>query len=276
MIPYAFKYRRPESVAEAQAMFAQSRDAKYLAGAQTLIPAMKQRLANPAELIDLSALVELKRIALRGNAVILGAGMAHGDVAESPEIRRRIPALSQLAGMIGDPAVRHRGTLGGSLANSDPAADYPAAVLGLGATIQTTKRSIAADAFFLGMFQTALEDGEIITEVAFPIPRLAAYAKFPNPASRYATVGVFVAGFADRARVAVTGAGPFAFRVGAMEGTLSRRFHPEALARISIPSDGLNSDLHASAEYRSHLVTVVAKRAAASALHSAHEGESSP
>jgi carbon-monoxide dehydrogenase medium subunit len=194
--------------------------------------------------------------------------MRHADVAASPDVRALIPALAHLASLIGDPAVRHKGTLGGSLANNDPAADYPAAVLALGATVKTTRRTMVADEFFTGMFQTALEDGELITQVAFPIPTRAGYAKFPNPASRYALVGVFVAVFDGAVRVAVTGAAPCVFRIPKMEHALARRFLPDALATVAIKPDGLNSDLFASAEYRAHLVTVMARRAVAAALES--------
>jgi aerobic carbon-monoxide dehydrogenase medium subunit len=269
MIPYAFRYRRVKSVAEAQSLFYGCEDPEYLAGGQTLIPAMKQRLANPSDLIDLSALSELKFVELRGSAVVIGAAVCHRDVADSQEIGHHIPALAFLAGSIGDPAVRHMGTLGGSLANSDPAADYPAAVLGLGATIRTTRKTIDADAYFLGMFQTALGDGEIIMDVSFPLPERAGYAKFPNPASRYAMAGVFVSQREGEVRVAVTGAGPCVFRMREMEEALTRHFAPEAIAGISVPGDGMNSDIHASAEYRAHLVTVMARRAIEQALEHA-------
>lgn len=265
MIPYAFNYHRAGSLAEAQALFAAAQEAKFLAGGQTLIPAMKQRLSAPTDLIDIGQLKELSFIDERNGAIVIGAGTRHGDVAASALVRRRIPALAKLAEEIGDPAVRHMGTLGGSLATSDPAADYPAAVLGLGANIITARRTIAADDYFLGLFQTALEDGEIITEVTFPIPRRAGYAKFRNPASHYAIVGAFVAEMDAGRRVAVTGAGPFAFRVAQMEKALGQRFDASSVAEVSIAADGLNSDLHASAEYRAHLVTVMAKRAVVAA-----------
>jgi carbon-monoxide dehydrogenase medium subunit len=265
VIPYTFNYHRAGNLAEAQALFANAPEAKFLAGGQTLIPAMKQRLSAPSDLIDIGQLKELSFIDERNGAIGIGAGMRHGDVAASQLVRRRIPALAELAEEIGDPAVRHMGTLGGSLATSDPAADYPAVVLGLGANIITTQRTIAADDYFLGLFQTALADGEIIREVAFPIPRQAGYAKFRNPASHYAIVGVFVAKMDSGMRVAVTGAGPHAFRVAQMEEALGRRFDASSVAEISISADGLNSDLHASAEYRAHLVTVMAKRAVVAA-----------
>jgi len=263
MIPYPFTYHRPKSLAEAAKLF--HGDAKFLAGGQTLIPAMKMRLANPSALIDISGLKELSFVRAGGDAVVIGAGTKHFDVANSAEVKRAIPALADTAEQIGDPAVRHMGTLGGSLANNDPAADYPAAVLALGATIKTTKRSIAADDFFTGMFSTALDDGEIITEVSFPVPERAAYAKFPNPASRYAMAGVFVAKTKHGVRVAVTGAAPCVFRVKEMEAALAKNFAPDAVAKIAVAADGMNSDIHATAEYRAHLVTVMAGRAVAAA-----------
>lgn len=266
MIPYAFHYRRAASLAEAQALFAQAEDAKFLAGGQTLIPAMKQRLSQPSALIDIGGLKELAFIEERNGTIVIGAATRHCDVAASALVRKTIPALAELAEEIGDPAVRHMGTLGGSLATSDPAADYPAAVLGLGATVVTTRKSVGADDYFLGLFQTALEDGEIITEVAFPVPRRAGYAKFRHPASHYAVVGVFVAQTDAGVRVAATGAGPCAFRVAEMEDALRRRFAEESVTGISVSAEGLNGDLHASAGYRAHLVGVMARRAVATAL----------
>jgi carbon-monoxide dehydrogenase medium subunit len=261
MIPYAFEYRRAKSLGDAEAILSGNADAKLLAGGQTLIPTMKQRLANPPVLVDISGLKELSFIRVVGDAIVIGAGTKHGTVGSSAEVKRTIPALAYMASHIGDPAVRAMGTLGGSLANNDPAADYPAAALALGATITTTKRSIAADDFFTGMFSTALEDGEIITEVSFPIPERAGYEKFRNPASRYPMAGVFIAKFRNGVRVAVTGAAPAVFRVAAMETALAKNFTADAIAGIEIPADGLNADIHASAEYRAHLVTVMAKRA---------------
>lgn len=266
MIPYPFKYERAKSLAEAEQLIKRSPEAKLLAGGQTLIAAMKLRLASPSELIDISGLKELAFIRVDRDNVVIGAGTKHADVAASADVKRALPALAMLAGMIGDPAVRHMGTIGGSVANNDPAADYPAAVLGLGATIVTTRRSVGADSFFTGMFSTILEDGEIIKEISFPVPERAAYKKFANPASRYALVGVFVAKTKAGARVAVTGAGPCVFRVPAMEAALSRSFAPNAVASIKVDDSGLNSDIHGSAEYRAHLVTVMAKRAVADAL----------
>ena len=265
MITYPFAYTRATSLNEAATLIAGNPGAKILAGGQTLIPTMKQRLAQPPMLIDISGLKELAFIRAGGEDVVIGAAAKHADVATSDEIRKAIPALAHLAGEIGDPAVRHLGTIGGSLANNDPAADYPAAALGLGATLKTTKREIAADDFFTGMFDTALEDGEILSEVSFPIPEKAGYAKFPNPASRYAMVGVFVAWTKSGARVAVTGAGSCVFRVPEMEAALASSFTAEAVANVKVPSDNLNSDLHGSAEYRAHLVTVMTKRAVAAA-----------
>ena len=261
-----FRYLRATSVADADALYAKTADAKYIAGGQTLIPTMKQRLAAPAALIDLSRIADLAFIRHDKGRLVIGAGTCHADVAASSHTRTLIPALAMLAGLIGDPAVRHKGTIGGSLANNDPAADYPAAVLGLNATVKTSRRTIDADAFFTGLFQTALSDGELITDIAFPTPLRAGYAKFPNPASRYALVGVFVSQFPDGVRVAVTGAGPCVFRVPEMERPLNKSFTPDSVARVQVAPDGLNSDLFASAEYRAHLVTVMTKRAVAAAL----------
>jgi aerobic carbon-monoxide dehydrogenase medium subunit len=227
----------------------------------TLLPTMKLRLARPSDIVDLGDIDELQGIAVDGNAVEIGAGARHADVAASADVQRLIPALAFLAAQIGDPQVRNRGTLGGSLANSDPAADYPAAVLGLGAMIRTDRREIPADDYFLGMFETALEPDEIVQSVRFPAPKRAGYAKFPNPASRYAIVGVMVAETGDGVRVAVTGAGPCVFRAQAFEAALKREFKAAALDGLDVDAADLNSDLHASAAYRAHLVGVMAKRA---------------
>ena len=262
---YSFNYIKPKSLDEARKLFENNGDAKFLAGGQTLIPTLKQRLAQPTALIDLGGIAALAGIKVAGGAVVIGAGTKHNDVATSADVKKAIPALAHLASHIGDPAVRHMGTLGGSIANSDPAADYPAAVLGLSAEIKTTSRTIKADDFFTGMFETALEEGEIITEVSFPVPEKAAYMKFPNPASRYAMVGVFVAKTKAGVRVAVTGAASAVFRQSAMEAALAKSFTPDAVAGIKVSPDNLNSDLHGSAEYRAHLVTVMAKRAVAAA-----------
>ncbi len=266
MIPYPFTYRRAKSVDDAVALLSAAPDGKLLAGGQTLIATMKMRLANPSDLIDISGIKELSYIRMDAGGVAIGAATTHYEVASSKDVAKAIPALAHVASVIGDPAVRYKGTLGGSVANNDPAADYPAAVLGLGATIRTNRRSIAADDFFQGMFTTALEDGEIVTEISFPVPQKAAYKKFANPASRYAMAGVFVAKFADGVRVAVTGAGPAVFRVAEMEAALATSFTPDAVAKIAVDASGLNSDIHGSAEYRANLVTVMAKRAVAEAV----------
>ncbi|HXZ53600.1 MAG TPA: xanthine dehydrogenase family protein subunit M [Burkholderiales bacterium] len=263
---HAFDYHRPSSLADASRLAGKGADAKLLAGGQSLVQAMKLRLSAPSDLIDLNAIGELRGIKSDGKTVTVGAMARHAEVASSADVKKAIPALAALAGMIGDRQVRNQGTIGGSLANNDPAADYPAAVLGLGATVVTNKRRIEADRFFKGMFETALEPGEIITQVSFPAPKRAAYVKFKNPASRFAIVGVFVADTGSGVRVAVTGAGPSVFRQADMEKALSARFDPAAVAGVKQKADGLNSDLHASAEYRAHLVSVMAKRAVEAAL----------
>ena len=260
---YAFDYQKVSSVADAAAALAKNPDAKLLAGGQTLIASMKLRLANPPQLLDLGNVPELRGIKVDAGSVTIGAMMRHGEVAASSEVKRAIPALAALAAGIGDRMVRNMGTIGGSIANNDPAADYPAGVVGLNATVVTNKRKIAADDFFKQLFETALAPGEIITAVSFPVPKRAAYMKFKNPASRYAIVGVFVAKTPGGVRVAVTGAGPCVFRAPAMETALAANFSPDAIKDIQIPQDGLNSDIHASAEYRAHLVNVMARRAVA-------------
>ncbi len=263
---YSFDYHKAGSVADAAAVLAKNPEAKLLAGGQTLIASMKLRLASPSALVDLRDVAELRGIKADAGTVTVGAMTRHAEVAASPEVRKAIPALARLAAGIGDRMVRNMGTLGGSVANSDPAADYPAALLGLNATINTDKRKIAADQFFTGMFETALQPGEIITSVAFPVPKRAAYMKFDNPASRYAIVGVFVADTGSGVRVAVTGAAGSVFRVPDMEKALSAKFAPEAVAGIQVAAAALSSDMHASAEYRAHLITVMARRAVAQAL----------
>jgi carbon-monoxide dehydrogenase medium subunit len=263
---HSFDFHRPESADAAVALRVGRADALYLAGGMTLIPTLKQRLSAPSDLIDLAAVPGLAGIEAQSGALRIGAMTRHADVASSNVVRGAIPALADLAGQIGDAQVRHRGTLGGSVANSDPAADYPAAVIGLGATIETNTRTIAADDYFKDLFETALKPGELIRAIVFPAPARAAYCKFPNPASRYATVGVFVADFGGRVRVGVTGAGPCAFRATAFEEALSKRLDPAALDGLAIAADRLNSDLHASAEYRAHLVGVMARRAVAKLL----------
>jgi carbon-monoxide dehydrogenase medium subunit len=262
---HAFEYHRPGSTKDALAL-GKKDEARYLAGGQSLVQAMKLRLSSPSDLIDLGFLKELSFVKSTKDGVEIGAMTRHADVAGSKEVQKAIPALAALAGMIGDRQVRHMGTLGGSLANNDPAADYPGAALGLGATIVTDKRRIEADKFFKGLYETALEPGELITSVSFPVAKRAAYMKFKNPASRFALVGVFVADFGGKVRVAVTGAGPVVFRQAEMEQALSAKFAPEAVASIKLKPDGLNNDLHASPEYRAHLITVMAKRAVEAAL----------
>jgi carbon-monoxide dehydrogenase medium subunit len=263
---YQFNYHKASSVADAAALLARNADAKLLAGGQTLIAAMRLRLAAPPELVDLGAIAELRGIKVEGGTLTIGAMASHAAVAASNEVAQSIPALAALAATIGDRMVRNMGTIGGSVANNDPAADYPAGVLGLGATVNTNKRAIAADQFFKGMYETALEPGEIITSIGFPVPKRAGYAKFKNPASRYAIVGVFVSEGDGGVRVAVTGAGPSVFRVPEMEKALSAKFSPDAVATIKATASGLNSDIHASSEYRAHLITVMAKRAVQAAL----------
>jgi len=258
-----FDYLRPKSLADAVAAFRNAGDGRYLAGGQTMIPVMKQRLASPSHVIDLAALPELKGVAVKDGVVSIGAMTRHAEVAASKDVRAAIPALADLADGIGDPHVRNRGTIGGSIANNDPAADYPAAVVGLNATVVTDRRRLAADDFFTGLFETALEEGELITRVEFPVPGAAAYEKFLHPASRFAIVGVFVARAKSGVRVAVTGAGGCVFRVAAMEAALTKSFWPDAVKGIAVAADGLNSDIHGSAGYRAHLVGVLAARAVA-------------
>lgn len=263
---YQFDYHRPASVAEARELFRNCEDGMYLAGGQTLIPTLKQRLAAPTDVIDLSGIAELSGVQISSDRISVGAFTRHAEVADSPEIRQVLPVLSALAGQIGDAQVRNRGTLGGSVANSDPAADYPAAVVALGATVHTDSRSISADDYFKDLFETALEPGEILTRIEFQCPTRAAYRKFPNPASRYATVGVLVADFSGDIRVGVTGAGPCAFRATALEDLLREELSVAAVEQVEVPDAGFNSDLHASAEYRAHLVKVMARRAVADLL----------
>jgi carbon-monoxide dehydrogenase medium subunit len=260
---YEFNYHKPTSLDEVANLLSANEEAKIVAGGMTLIPTLKLRLAKPSDLVDLAAITSLRGITDAGDAIVIGAMTRHAEVERSPVVKQGIPALSALAHMIGDPAVRNRGTIGGSISNNDPAADYPAALVALGATVHTTKRQIAADNFFTGMFETALEPGEIVTSVRFPKLQAACYQKFKNPASRYAIVGVFVARTGGGVRVAVTGAGPVVFRVPEMEAALARSFTPEAIKDITIADGGLNSDIHASAEYRAHLVGVMARRAVA-------------
>ena len=259
---YEFKYHRPATVRQAANLLVKNEDAKLIAGGHTLVPVMKQRLANPSHLVDLSHIEGLNAIEMKGRSLVIGATASHAEVASSAVVGEAIPALAQLAGQIGDPAVRHRGTIGGSLANNDPTADYPAAVLALGATIVTNKRRLKPEEFFRGLFSTALESDEIITKVMFPLPKKAAYVKFRNQASRYALVGVFVAKRPSDVRVAVTGAGANGvFRLASFEEALKKRFSHKVLDGLAVSAEGLNSDLHGGAEYRAHLIAVLARRA---------------
>jgi carbon-monoxide dehydrogenase medium subunit len=264
---YETTYHRPSSVDEAAALFAKGSEAKYLSGGHTLIPVMKQRLASPSDVIDLGRIKDLVGIEVSADAVTIKAATTHYDVAMSAAVRKAIPALAHLASLIGDPAVRHRGTIGGSIANNDPAADYPAGVLALGATIKTNKRSISADDFFKGLFTTALADGEIITAVSFPIPAKAGYSKFPHPASRFALTGVFVVKTrAGDVRVAATGASQSGvMRVPAIEAALKAGWSAGALDSVKISADGLMSDIQGSSDYRANLIKVMAQRAVTAA-----------
>ena len=264
---YQTTYHRASSVDEATSLFAKGNEAKYLAGGHTLLPVMKQRLAQPSDVIDIGKIKDLVGIEVTGDAVTIKAATTHYDVANSAAVQKAIPALAHLASTIGDPAVRHRGTIGGSLANNDPAADYPSAVLALGATVTTNKRTIAAGDFFKGLFTTALDDGEMITQVSFPIPAKAGYSKFPHPASRFALTGVFaVKTKAGDVRVAVTGAFQSGVaRVGAIETALKANWAAAALDGVTVSADNLMSDIHAAADYRANLIKVMAHRAVTAA-----------
>ncbi|MEO1789848.1 MAG: xanthine dehydrogenase family protein subunit M [Pseudomonadota bacterium] len=263
---YETKYHKADSVADAVAALTGADEGKVLSGGQTLLPTMKQHLAAPTDLVDVRGIAGMTGVTVGDGTITIGAATCHADVASDPDVRQHIPGLAALAGGIGDPAVRAMGTLGGSIANNDPAADYPSAVLGLGGTIITDKREIEADAFFQGMFTTALDEGEIVTAVRFPVPARAAYAKFPNPASRYAMVGVFVAESGGGVRVAITGAGADGvFRHGGLEAALGSNFSVSAVDGVGVSEDGMLSDIHASAAYRAHLVGIMAKRAVAQA-----------
>ncbi len=261
---YAFTFERPASTADASKLAAAG--GKVLAGGQTLLASMKLRLSSPEQLVDLGGIAELSGVKKDGSNLVIGAMTRHADVAKNADVKATIPALADLAGGIGDRQVRAMGTLGGSVANNDPSACYPTAVLGLGATVHTTKRKIAADDFFQGMFTTALEDGELITAIIFPAPKRAAYMKFKQPASRFALIGIFVAQTDSGVRVAVTGGGNGVFRHAGLEAALSKSFTPEAAAAVKIDADGLSSDLHASAAYRANLISVMTQRAVAKAL----------
>ncbi len=261
-----FNFHRPSSVADAVALVKKGPAAKYLGGGQSLLPVLKLEMAEPSDLVSLAKLGDLRGVRSEPGKLLIGASTTHAEVNASADVKRAIPALSKLADSIGDAQVRNRGTIGGSVAHADPAADYPAALVGLGATVKTDRRTIAADDFFTGLFETALEADELVLAVHFPVPDRAGYAKFASHASRYALVGVMVSQSAAGVRVAVTGAGPKVFRVEAMEKALAASFTPEAIAGISVSAEDLLSDADASADYRAHLVTVMAKRAVASAL----------
>ncbi len=256
-----FTFHRPATLADAVALLKANEGAKLLSGGQSLLPVLKLELAEPTDLVSMAGVPELGDIRVDGDRVVIGALVTHDRVSRSPDVQQHIPALAALASQIGDAQVRNRGTLGGSVAHADPAADYPAALVALGATISTDRRRISADDFFSGLFETALERDEIVTAVQFPIAKRAAYMKFAHRASKYAVVGVFVAETSTGIRVAVTGAGPKVFRVPDMESALSRSFTPDAIASVKIATDDLNSDSEASAEYRAHLIGVMAKRA---------------
>jgi len=262
---YSFEYQRATDPQAAAAAIAADSDAKFLAGGQSLLPTMRLRLARPSQLIDVTRIPALKSISVEANVAKVGAAVCHADVAEHADVRRALPALADLAAHIGDRQVRALGTLGGSLANNDPAACYPAAAMGLDATIVTQRRRISSSDFFVGMYETALEPDELIVAVEFPVPERAAYEKFRNPASHFALVGVFVAKFASGVRVAVTGAAASVFRVPELESALSANFTPEAARAVSLAGGNLNDDMHASAEYRAHLIPVLAARAVAKA-----------
>jgi aerobic carbon-monoxide dehydrogenase medium subunit len=260
-----FNYHRPATVKAAVAMAKKSKDGAYLGGGHTLLPTMKQGLRAPKDVIDLGAIKGFSGITVSKKAVTIKGGTTHMEVASSAALKKAIPALHEMAGKIGGVHVRHRGTIGGSIANNDPAADYPSACLGLGATIETNARKIPADKFFTGMFATALKKGEVITAVHFPIPKKAAHQKFPNPASRYALTGVFLSQGADgKTRVAVTGAASKVFRAADMEAALNKSFSAASLNGVKVPAKGLMSDMHGTAEYRASLISTLAKRAVAS------------
>ena len=263
---YQTTYVRAASLADAERALLDNPEAKLISGGQTLVPTLRQRLARPSHVIDIARIAELRGISVADGEVTIGATTTHAEVAASDIVRGKIPGLAALAGRIGDPPVRHLGTIGGSIANNDPAADYPAALVALNATVHTSKRAISADAFFTGLFETALEPDEIVVRVSFPVPQKSAYEKFHQPASRFALVGVFVAVLADGSvRVAATGAGPGVFRAAEVEGALAQSFTAESAESVAISAEGLSSDIHGSAEYRAHLVPVLAGRAAAAA-----------
>lgn len=261
---YETKYHKASSVSEAVSLMGSADDGKILSGGQTLLPTMKAHLAAPSDLVDVSSIAEMNGVSVNGGNVTIGAATTHAEVAGDAALRDACAAVADLAADIGDPAVRHLGTIGGSIANNDPAADYPAALLALGATVKTNAREIAAEDFFVGLFETALEDDEVIVSVSFDVPSKACYAKFPNPASRYAMAGVFVADTAGGARVAVTGAGDDGvYRQSDMEAALDGGWNADAIASVSVGTDGLLSDMHGDAAYRANLVKVMASRAVA-------------
>jgi carbon-monoxide dehydrogenase medium subunit len=264
---YQTTYHRASSVDEAASLFAKGSDAKYLAGGHTLLPVMKQRLAGPSDVIDLGKIKELQGVELSGDTLTIKAATTYYDIMQNADVKKAIPAIAYLTSVLGDPAVRHRGTIGGSIANNDPAADFPAALVALGATVKTNKRSISADDFFKGLFTTALEDGEIITAVSFPVPQKAGYAKMRHPASRFALTAVFVAQTkSGEIRVAATGASQSGvMRVPAIEAALKANWSAAAIDNVNIPASGLLADIHGTAEYRANLVKVMAQRAVAAA-----------
>jgi carbon-monoxide dehydrogenase medium subunit len=266
---YPLTYVRPDSVAHAAALSLANAEAKLLSGGMTLIPTLKQRLAAPSHLIDLSRLPELRRLERNGSTLVVGAAMTHAEVSQSPIVAQAIPALAELAGLIADPQVRNRGTMGGSLANNDPAADYPAAMLGLGGTVVTNVRRIPADGFFTGMFETALQDGEVVVALEYPIPQRASYVKYRHPASGYAIVGVFIAQAEGAVRVAITGAGPCVFRWAEAEAALGEGVSEAALAGLLPDADTLIGDVHTSQRRRAHLVGTMARRAVSRLLNAA-------
>ncbi|MEZ5657663.1 MAG: xanthine dehydrogenase family protein subunit M [Burkholderiaceae bacterium] len=263
---YEFHYERPADLSAARRLLDDHPEAKLLAGGMTLVPSLKMRLSAPSHLLDISRLPELSDVALAAHGLSIGAAVTHARIARDAAIGKAVPALAAMAGCIGDPQVRARGTIGGALANNDPAADYPAALLAIGERLRTDRREIAVDDFLQGMFTTALQDDEILCAVEFRIPQRAAYAKFAHPASGYAMTGVMVAQFDDGVRVGVTGAAPCAFRWQAAEQALDADFSEHALAGLTLPADGLNEDLHAPAVYRAHLVSVMARRAVAACI----------
>jgi len=258
---YNFNFVKASSIDNASLLFDESEDPVYIAGGMTLIPTLKQRLAMPTDVIDIAEIQGLSSIGINNNKLEIGAMAKHSEVASSEEVRKSIPAISHLASLIGDPQVRNRGTIGGSIANNDPSSDYPASVLGLDAVVQTNRRIIKAEDFFTGLFETNLNEGEIVTKITFPVPEVASYKKFPNPASGYAIVGVFISKMNGQYRVAITGAGPKVFRSKEIEEALKDSFSPDSIKDINISDENLNSDIHASSEYRAHLITVMAKRA---------------